>query len=145
MERGGEIRSADTEENTYGLTDFCLEWLLGSQASHRAVEDKIFRILVEQGGHVFRQVTGRTKGFVSIDFALHYIELSINRGQATFGLNQNHAIHAVGDMFSDHWRCTVIDKEAGDQGFESKNSLFSRHGSAIDCSTARTRRGMEIN
>jgi len=86
-----------------------------------------------------------TERRLGIDFTLHYIKLPVNGGQATFGLDQDDAIHAVGDVFSDHWRCTMIDKESGDQCFESENSLFPGHGRAVDCATTWTRRRMKIN
>src|SRR5215217_7562849 len=48
-------------------------------------------------------------------------------------------------MFGDHWRRTVVDKQARDQCFEGESGLFSRHGRAEHCTTTRTCRSMEIN
>ena len=55
---------------------------------------------------------------LGVDLALHHVELAIDLGQAAFGLDQDHAVHAVGDVLGSHRHGAVIDVQAGIDGRE---------------------------
>ena len=81
----------------------------------RAVEDEIFRPLVQQllDAELLAAVLPERR--IGIDLALHDIELVVDRRQPALRLDQDQAVHAVGDVLGDHRRRAVIDVEAGHQ------------------------------
>ena len=72
-------------------------------APTRAVEHEIFRMLVEQFFHAELLTTMLAERLAGIDLPLHHVELSIHWRQPALRLNQDEAIHSIGDVFGDHW------------------------------------------
>ena len=100
---------------------------LGERAD-RAVKDEIFRPLRDQLFVVHLLVALCAEGLSGIDLALHDIELTIDLRQAAFGLHQDHAVHAVGDVLRHARRRAVIDKKTGHERLEGHNLLRARIG-----------------
>src|SRR3546814_2732127 len=46
-----------------------------------------------------------------VQLALHDVELAIDFGQAAGGLDQDHSVHAVGDVLGDHRGRAVVDEQ----------------------------------
>src|SRR3546814_10558723 len=53
---------------------------------------------------------------------------SIDFRQASFGLDQDHAVHAVGNVLGDHRGCAVVYKQAGMLGRKGKALGLARCG-----------------
>src|SRR5208337_946586 len=80
-----------------------------------------------------------------VDFALHDVELVVGVRQSTRWLNQDQAVHAVGNVFGDHWRTAVINKQPRGCGLKCEGLRLSRDRLRECCTTARAECGMEIN
>src|SRR6266508_1916038 len=125
MERRGKVWTAYAEEDTYRFANFGLERLLFCQSANSSVEDQILWIFIEQCLLVLTEKTCGTICFIGIDFTLHYIELTVNRGQTFFRFHQDHSIHAVGDMLGNHRGRAVVNEQTGVQCLGGKHCLFA--------------------
>src|SRR3546814_8500727 len=55
-----------------------------------------------------------------VQLALHDVELAIDLGQAAVGLDQDHSVHAVGDVLGDHRGRAVVDEQPRMQRLEGE-------------------------
>ena len=95
-------------------------------ASARAVEDEVLGALVDQLVDSSRSLALRAEGLLGVDLALHDVELVVDLGQAALRLDQDQAVHAVGDVLGDHRRGAVVDVETGVQGLEGEAARLAR-------------------
>ena len=84
-------------------------------------------------------------GDVGVDLALHKVEFAIDLGQAFLGFDQDQPIHAVGDVFGNHWRRAVVHVKARHQRFPGhrffRAGLHLQHRRAA----ARAGRGVKVD
>src|SRR6185369_369639 len=110
-----------------------------------AVEHQVFGLFGQQ---LVERELGFAWGAVllrSVQFALHDVELAVDFRQAAFRFDQDHAVHAVGDVLRHHRGCAVVHVQARVQGLESEalGAAGSRLGHRS--AAARTRHGMEVD
>ena len=97
-----------------------LERLVARERAFGAVKQHIGRPLVDSFFHVerlqafFAVLAGRIK------VALHHIIFVVDRRQAYGRLDQDHTVHAVGQVHADRRRGAVIDVDAFVQGLEGE-------------------------
>jgi hypothetical protein len=59
-----------------------------------------------------------------IDLALHDVKFMVDRRKARFGFDQDQSIHAIGNVFCDHGRRTVVNVKAWNKRLERHGSHF---------------------
>ena len=107
------VRTADAEEDADRFPDLGFERLILSKRQRGAVEYEILRPLCHQLVVAFGELAFAAKFLVGVDLALHHVKFTIDLGQAAFRLDQDHAVHAIGNMLRSHRHGAVIDKQAG--------------------------------
>ncbi len=132
-----EVRPADAEEEPDGFADLGMQRMQLRDRPDRAIEDKIFRPLVQQFVDAELLAAMMAERRFGVDLALHDIELAIDRRQAALRLDQNHSVHAVGNVMGDHGRRAVIDIESGNQRLERHRFFVA----GIDLQCRRTAAG----
>ena len=80
-----------------------------ASAQRGAVEYEILRPLAHKLVVTFGELAFAAKLLLGVDLALHHVEFVVDLGQAAFGLDQDHAVHAVGDVLCRHRHGAVID------------------------------------
>src|SRR5487761_131901 len=120
MERGGEVRSAHFEEYAHSVTDLGMQGMIFRECADIAVEHEVGGLLVQQFVDVKLLNTVLTVGACGVELALHHIELVVNLGQSAGRLHQDHAVHAVGDVFRHHGGGAVVYVESGFECLESE-------------------------
>src|SRR5271168_1684708 len=115
VERGGEIRAADAEIDADCFADAGLQRMRFRQGADGAVEDKILRTLGDQLVVVHFLIAVRTEGLRRIDLALHEIEFAIDLQRPSLGFDEDHSVHAVGDVLRHAGRRAVVDEQTRDQ------------------------------
>ena len=121
-----EVRSAHAEEKPHRFSDLGMQGMQFRNRAHRAVEDEILGSLVQQllDAELLASVLAERR--FGIDLALHDIKFVVDRRQARFGLDQDHAIHAVGNVLGDHRRRAVVNVKAGNEGLERHRFFGAR-------------------
>src|SRR5690554_5252107 len=145
MKAGGEVRPANTEENSHGIANISCYFVDFCQRQHIAVEHHMFRIFIQ---HFFQRElvqTARAMSLRRIKFTLHNVELAFNRRQPTFRLYQYHAVHTVGDMLSHHRCGAVVNVESWLQGLKTERFCLSRWSLGHRRAAARASGRMEIH
>ena len=61
-----------------------------------------------------------------VDLALHHVELPVHLRQPALRLDQDQAVHAVGDVLGHHRRGAVVDVQAGVERLEGERGLLPR-------------------
>jgi hypothetical protein len=140
-----KIRSADAEEDAHGVADLGLQRMQLRQRADRAVEDEIFRVLVQKLFDAELGAAVLPVRHIGVDLALHDIELMIGRRQAFLRFDQNESVHAVGDVLGHHRRGAVINIEPGHQRFPGHGFLLAGIDLQRGGAAARTGRGVEID
>src|SRR5690606_36917773 len=102
VEAGYQVGTTDAEEDEHGFTDVGFHLVGGGQGIHGAVEHHAFRTLVEQLLQRELLQAGRAVALCGVELPLHHVVLAIHLGQPTLRLDQNHAVHAVGNVLGDH-------------------------------------------
>ena len=126
VERRGEVRAADAEEDAHGLADLGLQRMELRERADRAVEDEVFRAARSSSFSTLNSwLPCWPNAAVGVDLALHDVELVVDRRQARLGLDQDQAVHAVGDVLGDHRRGAVVDVEARAQRLERHRFLVA--------------------
>src|SRR5690606_544995 len=145
MEARDLVRAADAEEDAYGLAGVHFHLVDAGQGIHRAVEHHVLRLLIEHllQGELLQAPGAVTLG--SIELALHDVELLVDLGQATFRLDQDHAVHAVGDVLADHGRGTVIHVQPRLQGLEAEALLLAGRRLGNGCAAAGAGYRMQVD
>ena len=59
----------------------------------------------------------------------------IDRRETRFGFDQNHPVHAIGNVFGDHRRRAVVNVKAGNKSLE-RHRLFVSRIDLQGCSTS---------
>ena len=85
----------DAEVDTHCFADLCLKWIMLGQGAQVPIKHQILGLLVQKLVIALGQFASGSKTFFSVDLALHNVKLTIDRQQAFFRLNQNHALHAI--------------------------------------------------
>ena len=60
------------------------------------------------------------------ELTLHDIKFLINLWESAFRLDQNQAVHAIGDMINDGTCRTMVDEKSGRLGLEGEDFFFAR-------------------
>ena len=115
------------------------------KAPTAAVEDEIFRPLVQQFLDIEFLAAVLAKRRFGVDLALHHIEFAVDRRQPFFGLHQDKTVHSVRDVVRHHRRGAVVDIKPRDQRFEFNAVLFARIGLRRRGAAARPGGRMEID
>ena len=144
VEARGLVGSADTEEDAHGFAGLGFQGRLGERVGG-AVEDIIFGLFAEQFVDALGQQSFGAVRLFGIDLALHDIELTVGLAEATFGLDQDHPVHAVGNMLRDHRRSAVINVQPGSERLEAETLAFARRGNGRRGATAGSGNGVEID
>src|SRR5690606_36473259 len=118
VEAGYQVGTTDAEEDAHGFTDVGFHLVGGGQGIHGAVEHHEFRTLVEQLLQRELLQAGRAVALCGVKLALHHAVLAIHLGQPTLRLDQDHAVHAVGDVLGDHGGGAVVHIQARRQRLE---------------------------
>jgi hypothetical protein len=125
MEVGADVGADDAKEQPHFFTRIGAQDALAGECAVSAVEDHIGWPLVNRLLHVkaLQAIGTVTAGGVKI--ALHYIVFAVNLAHAILGLDQNHAVHAVGHMHADRRGGAVVDVQAGIKCLEGKAGLVA--------------------
>src|SRR3546814_8657723 len=130
------VWAADAEVETHRLADLGLERLVRGEAADLAVEDVVARPLLDQRLVVFGQLARRADRLDGVDLTLHDVELAVDRRQALFRLDQNHAVHAVGDVLGHRRRGAVVDERSEEHTSELQSLM--RISYAVFCLKKKT-------
>ena len=87
----------------------------------------------------------RAERLDGVELALHHVELAVHLRQPALGLDDDQAVHAVGDVVGDARRGAVIDVDAGLQRLEGHGVLRAGLGLGRMGAAARTGRGVEVD
>src|SRR5215467_1357527 len=115
------------------------------QRADRAIQYEILRALVQKLLDAELRAAVLAVRDIGVDFALHHIKLVIDRRQTAFGLDEDEPVHAVGDVFGDHRRGTVVDIKSRHQCFPGHRFFFSRIDLERRCAPAWSGGCMEID
>src|SRR3546814_5826774 len=74
--------------------------------------------------------------FCRIELTLHHVELAIDFRQAAFWFDQDHAVHAIGNVLGNHGGCAVIHEQPRVHGREDRKSHTSELQSLMRISYA---------
>ena len=111
----------------------------GEMVPHGAVEDEVFRIFVEEFIGVFGLVSRGAERAGCVKLALHHVEFTVYGGKPTLRLDQDHAIHAVGNVAGDHGGRAVVHEQTGVEGLGGERGLFAWLGLRHDRTASGTR------
>ena len=145
VERGGEIRAADAEEDAHRLADLGVQRMQLGQGADRTVEDEIFRPLAQQFLDTELLAAVLAERRFGVDLALHDVKFVVDRRQPFLGLDQDQPVHAVGDVLGHHRRGAVVNVKPGDQRLECHRLLFAGIDLQRGSAAARPGRRMEID
>src|SRR5678815_1105857 len=81
----------------------------------------------------------------SVEVALHDVVFTVDLRQAACRLNEDQPIHAVGNVFTDRRRGTVIHVQAGIDRFEGELRSTTRSGVAAGGSTPGAGHGVKVD
>ena len=98
VEGGRQVRAADAEVEAHGLAHLGLERVVAGDGAHGAVEHDVVGSLVDGLDHAERLEAGLSIGAPGVEVALHHVVLAVHLRQAVLGLDQDQAVHAVGDV-----------------------------------------------
>ncbi len=115
------------------------------QGTDMAVEDDVFRPFLEQLVPAFGKRARRADWLLRVDFALHDVEFPVHRRQAALGFDEDHPVHAVGDMHRDRRHGAVVDIEPRVLCLEPERSRFPWRDRRQLGTAARSGCGMEID
>jgi hypothetical protein len=113
MERRDEIRPGVADETAYGLANFGGQRPFPDRRADRAVEHDILWLLIDSFRHAERLQALLSIDAPRLEVALHQAIFMVNPRQAFLRFDEDHAVHAVGDMHRDWRRRAVKDIEAG--------------------------------
>src|SRR5690606_37619909 len=145
MEAGYQVGAADTEEDAHGFVNVGFHLVGGRQGIHGAVEHHVFGTLVEQLVQRELLQASRAVTLRGIELALHHIVLAVHFAQAALRLDQNHAVHAVGDVLGDHGGSAVVNIQAGSHGFEREALGMAGSNLSYRSTTTGASHGMEVD
>ncbi|MCY1235152.1 hypothetical protein D9M72_477580 [compost metagenome] len=118
MEAGCLVRAADTEVDADCLADLRRQGIFARKRVGGPVEDVVFRVFIEQPFDALRQLPLGAVWLRCVDLALHHVELAVDRRQTARRLDEDQAIHAVGDVMRGKRHGTVIYVQTRLQGLE---------------------------
>ena len=121
VERRHQVRTAVTDKHTHFLTHFGFERIVAGNRADVAVEHHIIRLLFDGFFHVERLQAAFAVFAFGIEVALNHVEFFIHFRQAFFRLNQEQAVHTVGDVHAYRRGGAVVDIESGLQRFEAES------------------------
>ena len=82
---------------------------------------------------------------LGVDLALHDVEFAVDLGQSAFGLDQDHAVHAVGDVLRSHRHGAMVDVKPGIDGGEFEAARFAGRRIGRLGTAAGTSHGVEVD
>ena len=109
---------------------FAFSALRPGERGLRAVEQHVGRVLVDRLLHVEGLMALLAILADGVEVALHHVELVIHRRQAFGRLDEDQAVHAVGDVHADRRGGAVIDVQALVQRLERELRLVARRREA---------------
>ena len=143
MQAGGLVGTADPEIEAGGVAHPHPHATLARQAAHRAVHHVMRRPLLQKPIQILDQTALAVR--LGVDFALHDIEFMIDRRQSAFGLHQDQAVHAVGDVLGRHRLGAMIDIEARRQGLEAEAGALAGIDPRDPAPASRPGHGVQID
>ncbi|MCY1533091.1 hypothetical protein D9M68_684000 [compost metagenome] len=142
MKTGGQVGATDAEEHPHFFTDIGGQRVLAGQGAIGTVKQDIGRFFIDGFLHVEVLQAFGTVSARGIEIALHHVVLTVNLGHALFGLDQDHAVHAIGHMHAHRCRGAVIDIQPGSQCLEGEHRLVARGDQGLLGTATRTTDGM---
>jgi len=127
VKRGEKIRPGVAEENPHPLARFRRESPLTHQRPDAAVEDDKPRVLREPLRVGEREPIRPRLRIRRVELALHDVELAIRAGQSLLRLNEDQAVHPVGDVVHDRRGGAVVDEEARVEELKPRDALLALH------------------
>src|SRR3990172_9990932 len=99
-EAGREVWPADAEEDAHLLAYSSRQRTITGQRCARAIEDHVLGFFVQHLVHG-KTLRARLAGFRNrIEVPLHDVVFAVDRGKALWRLDEDKAVHALGNM---HW------------------------------------------
>ncbi|EOC75915.1 hypothetical protein NM80_2055 [Neisseria meningitidis NM80] len=121
-----QVRAAVTNVHTYSFACFGFQGVVAGDSTYVTVEYDVFRLFGNSFVHIERLQALRTFFAFGVEVALDDVELFIHFRQAFFRLDQNQAVHTVGDVHTDRRDGAVVDVQTRLQGFEAECGSAAR-------------------
>lgn len=126
VEAGHHVGPAVANEDAHRFVGLGMQRLVAGERAFRAVEEHIGRALIDRLLHVERLRPLLTVLAGRVEIALHHVVLVVHLGQAFGRLDQDQAVHPVGDMHADRCGGAVVDIDALVEGLEGELRFVAR-------------------
>ena len=145
VEARDEVRTAVADVEAHALAGLRHQRLVAGQRAFTAVEQHVGRLLVDRVLHVERLQPLLAILARGVEVALHDVVLAVDLRQSLRRLDQDQAVHAVGDVHADGRRRAVIDVEACVERLEREARRVTGRREARRRAAARTRHAVQVD
>ena len=125
VEGRGHVRAAVADEQAHRLADLGGQGVIAGGRADGTVEHDIFGPLLDRLDHAEGLQALLAIGALGVEVALHDVVLVVDLCQPFLRLDQDQAIHAIGDMHGDRRRGAVIDEKARIDRLERKDRAMA--------------------
>ena len=130
VEARHQVGAAVADEQAHRFVGLGGERLVARQRALGAVEQHVGRLFVDRLFHVERLQALLAVLAAGVEVALHHVVFMVDLRQAFGRLDQDHAVHAVGDVHADRRGGAVVDVDAFVERLEGELRLVAGRGEA---------------